>query len=110
MFNTCDFTIKAKLGDQIGLGPDISLYRNILSFITSMVKANDELVDVVDQSINSVNARIYRPRGWKSNDKLPALIFYHAGAFCLGDLATYDSYLFQFVKKLNMVAISVELV
>lgn len=74
-----------------------------------MVKSNDEMVEFVDQRVNGINTRIYRPKGWTKDDKLPALIFYHAGAFCLGDLATYDSYLFQFVKKLKMVAISVEL-
>jgi acetyl esterase len=53
-----------------------------------------EMALVEDISIpgpaSSLKLRCYRPAGSKSNDVLPALVYYHGGGCVIGDLDTHD--------------------
>ena len=61
-----------------------------------------------DTTLADVPVRIYRPRDEQSNEKLPVMIYYHGGAYILGDLELYDDYLRELSKLTNIEIISVE--
>jgi acetyl esterase/lipase len=45
-----------------------------------------------------------------TKDAIPkaAMIFVHGGGYVFGDLDSYDPFLINFVKELNMIIISIE--
>ncbi|KAJ3676981.1 hypothetical protein LUZ60_002705 [Juncus effusus] len=68
--------------------------------------------DVVIDSSTGVSARLYLP---KLNDqlaktKIPILVYYHGGGFCLGSAFNpmYHSYFNPFVKLSNVLVVSIE--
>lgn len=63
----------------------------------------------------NLSARIFLPskiinESQKNNSKLPLLIYFHGGAFCLGSpfCTVYHNYLTSIVKEANVIAISVD--
>ncbi|KAF5203245.1 2-hydroxyisoflavanone dehydratase [Thalictrum thalictroides] len=56
-----------------------------------------------------VSARIYLPKVTNTNNKLPVLVYYHGGAFCLSSPSspTYHNCLNSLVSKANVIAVSV---
>ncbi|XP_059281572.1 probable carboxylesterase 2 [Lycium ferocissimum] len=66
--------------------------------------------DVVVNSKTGVSARIYRPNSTTKAKKLPLVIYFHGGAFCIssvGDPKYHDS-LNVFVSKANVILVSVD--
>ncbi|KAK9109156.1 hypothetical protein Sjap_017216 [Stephania japonica] len=70
--------------------------------------------DVVIDSQTGLSARLYLPNKQQdhhhnNNIKLPLLIYFHGGGFCVGSsfTSTYHSYLNEIVDEANVVAISV---
>ncbi|CAI9118540.1 OLC1v1020127C1 [Oldenlandia corymbosa var. corymbosa] len=59
---------------------------------------------------SNVSARIYLPKITDPNKKLPVLVYYHGGAFCLESaLSLFDyQYLNQLVPRANALTVSVE--
>ncbi|KAJ0981528.1 hypothetical protein J5N97_009783 [Dioscorea zingiberensis] len=67
--------------------------------------------DVVIDPDTGVSARIYLPAGAHQPDtKLPVLIYYHGGGFCIESAAspTYHNYLNSLASKANILVVSVE--
>ncbi|PIA56394.1 hypothetical protein AQUCO_00700606v1 [Aquilegia coerulea] len=56
-----------------------------------------------------VSARLYLPKITNINKKLPVLVYYHGGAFCLSSPSSpmYHNYLNSLVSKANVIAVSV---
>ena len=67
----------------------------------------DTGINTLDRKIENVNVRIYSPL---TKDAIPktAMIFIHGGGYVFGDLNSYDPFLVNFVKELNMIIISIE--
>jgi acetyl esterase len=51
---------------------------------------------------------VFRPRGFREGDRLPALVYLHGGGWSLGSLATYEPLCRQLANAANMVVIWVE--
>lgn len=51
---------------------------------------------------------IIRPRGFRTGERLPALVFLHGGGWTLGSLATYEPLCRQLANACNMIVIWVE--
>ena len=51
---------------------------------------------------------IIRPQGFRTGDRLPALVFMHGGGWTLGSLATYEPFCRQLANACNMIVIWVE--
>ncbi|GAA0176370.1 deacetylase [Lithospermum erythrorhizon] len=66
--------------------------------------------DVTISPEKHVSARLYLPTNIKKEEKLPLLIYFHGGAFCLCSpfCALYHNYLTSLVSKANVVAVSVD--
>ncbi|KAF9590544.1 hypothetical protein IFM89_035862 [Coptis chinensis] len=56
-----------------------------------------------------LSARLYLPKGANPQSKLPLLIYFHGGGFCIESAfcATYHNYLNLLVEKANVVAVSI---
>ncbi|KAL6211679.1 hypothetical protein ACLB2K_016902 [Fragaria x ananassa] len=68
--------------------------------------------DVVISTIPLISARLYLPKSAtpESTCKLPLLIYFHGGGFCIESAfsPTYHNYLNSFVSDANVVAVSVD--
>ncbi|KAJ4979030.1 hypothetical protein NE237_009810 [Protea cynaroides] len=66
--------------------------------------------DVVISPESSVSARIFLPDLIHTNQKLPLLIYFHGGAFCVGSPfnSVYHHHLNSIVAESNVVAVSVD--
>ncbi|GAA0144187.1 deacetylase [Lithospermum erythrorhizon] len=66
--------------------------------------------DVTISPEKPVSARLYLSTNIKKDEKLPLLIYFHGGAFCLCSpfCALYHNYLTSLVSKANVVALSVD--
>ncbi|XP_050212237.1 probable carboxylesterase 12 [Mercurialis annua] len=66
--------------------------------------------DVVFSPENNLSSRIYLPKTISSDQKLPLLVYYHGGAFCIESpfSATYHAYLNKLVEEANIIAVSVD--
>ncbi|XP_047339707.1 probable carboxylesterase 2 [Impatiens glandulifera] len=66
--------------------------------------------DVVISHENSISARLYIPKSQPHPSKLPLLIYFHGGAFCVETAFSpmYHNYLNSLVSAANIVAISVD--
>jgi acetyl esterase len=51
---------------------------------------------------------IIRPRGFRSGDRLPALVYLHGGGWSLGSLATYEPFCRQLANACNTIIVWVE--
>ncbi|XP_009612646.1 probable carboxylesterase 2 [Nicotiana tomentosiformis] len=66
--------------------------------------------DILVNPKTGVSARIYRPNSATKSQKLPLVVYFHGGAFCIssvGDPKYHDS-LNVFVSKANVVLVSVD--
>ncbi|MCD7460020.1 hypothetical protein HAX54_042675 [Datura stramonium] len=66
-----------------------------------------------DVSVNpktGISARIYRPNSSTKGKKLPLVVYFHGGAFCISSVADpkYHDSLNVFVSKANVVLVSVD--
>ncbi|OMO74824.1 Alpha/beta hydrolase-3 [Corchorus olitorius] len=70
------------------------------------VSAKD--ITIIPES--NVSARIFLPKLTNPNKKLPLLVYFHGGAFCVSTpfAATYNSLLNALVAEANVVAVSVD--
>ena len=85
---------------------------NLKSLLNSLETPGDapldyEGVEVEYKKLGDVYCRIYRPKGAKES-LLAAIIYYHGGGYVLGSVTGYDSVVAEWVKKLNLIVISVE--
>ncbi|KAH7575215.1 hypothetical protein ACOSP7_005324 [Xanthoceras sorbifolium] len=74
-------------------------------------KTNVESKDVVySPHENGLSARLYIPRSTHQNQKLPLLVYFHGGCFCIESAfsPTYHNYLNSLVAEANVIAVSVE--
>ncbi|CAI9118541.1 OLC1v1020128C1 [Oldenlandia corymbosa var. corymbosa] len=74
---------------------------------------DDPITNVSSKDItisSQISARIYLPKLTDPNKKLPVLVYYHGGGFCLESAFSFlhHRYLNQIVSKANVVAVSVE--
>ncbi|HXJ40895.1 MAG TPA: alpha/beta hydrolase [Bryobacteraceae bacterium] len=76
--------------------------RRYLRRVSSFAGPPVALQSVVDQGTPRV--RIYRP----CDGVLPAMVYFHGGWFCLGDLETHDSAVRAIAMAANCVAVSVD--
>ncbi|KAJ4845394.1 hypothetical protein Tsubulata_010575 [Turnera subulata] len=83
---------------------------------TEVVPAGlDPKTDVLSKDIiivpeTNVSARLYRPNSINNNQKLPLLVYFHGGAFCIASAAepSYHNSLNQLVSKANIIIVSVD--
>ena len=66
--------------------------------------------DVAIAPEKGVSARIFKPNTINPDQKLPLLIYFHGGAFCLGSpfCPTYHNYITSLVAEANVIAVSVD--
>ncbi|KAJ4701786.1 Alpha/beta hydrolase-3 [Melia azedarach] len=77
--------------------------------------SNDPLTGVSSKDItivhetNSISARLYLPKLSSANRKLPLLVYFHGGGFCISSPFTsnYHNYLNTLVAEANVIAVSV---
>lgn len=104
----------AKTGASLNYGTEISNFRNILNLAAVGLKSfasdtTDPDVNIAYKLLANVPVRVYTPKSSSNNEaNRPIMIFYHGGGYVFGTTDSYDSFLFDFVKKLNMVIISVD--
>ncbi|MFL6656134.1 MAG: alpha/beta hydrolase [Sulfurifustis sp.] len=56
----------------------------------------------------SIGVRLYRPRGARAEDRLPALVYFHGGGFTIGDLDTHDTLCRSLANEAACAVISVD--
>ncbi|GLT37009.1 hypothetical protein SLA2020_113530 [Shorea laevis] len=73
-------------------------------------KTNVDSKDVLYLPENGLSNRLYVPKTTNPGDKLPLLIYFHGGAFCLETAfsPTYHNYLNPLVAEANIIAVSVD--
>ncbi|KAL7236639.1 hypothetical protein ACSBR1_019854 [Camellia fascicularis] len=66
--------------------------------------------DVVIDPETDLSARLYIPKTPNPNHKLPLLVYFHGGGFCIETASspTYHNYLNSLVAEANIVAVSVD--
>lgn len=66
--------------------------------------------DIVIDPETGVSARLYIPKINDQSQKLPLLVYFHGGAFCIETFSspTYHNYLDSLVAEANVVAVSIE--
>ncbi|XWS39968.1 hypothetical protein CRYUN_Cryun18bG0099900 [Craigia yunnanensis] len=71
---------------------------------------NVESKDVLYSKETGQSVRLYIPKNVSSAQKLPLLVYFHGGAFCVETAfsPTYHSYLNSLVAEANVVAVSVD--
>ncbi|XP_038900533.1 probable carboxylesterase 2 [Benincasa hispida] len=69
-----------------------------------------ESKDVVISPETAVSVRIYRPKPTAQPHKLPLLIYFHGGCFCIESAfsTTYNRHLNSLVAEANVIAVSVD--
>uniref|UniRef100_A0A0N5AK75 Abhydrolase_3 domain-containing protein n=1 Tax=Syphacia muris TaxID=451379 RepID=A0A0N5AK75_9BILA len=77
----------------------------LLSFITPDSLLDDELY-IDDVFFGSVSVRVYRPRDNRTNRA--AIVFFHGGAFVVGNVQMFESVTRQLAKDTQMVVVSVD--
>jgi acetyl esterase/lipase len=97
----------AQLGSSLNAGTEASNYRNFVNFLGSFLVKEDEAVLKKDTTMNGVSVRVYSPKLLGKGNK-PIMIYYHGGGYSFGSLNTYDEFLFEFVKKLDMIIVAVD--
>ncbi|KAH7575211.1 hypothetical protein JRO89_XS02G0063200 [Xanthoceras sorbifolium] len=73
-------------------------------------KTNVESKDVVYSPENNLSVRLYLPKNTHQNQKLPILVYFHGGGFCIETAfsPTYHCYLNSLVSGANIIAVSVD--
>ncbi|XP_022726320.1 probable carboxylesterase 12 [Durio zibethinus] len=73
-------------------------------------KTNVESKDVVYSQETGQSVRLYIPKNVSSTQKLPLLVYFHGGGFCIETAfsPTYHNYLNSFVAEANVVCVSVD--
>lgn len=105
-----DAAKKANLPELWQLTPDEARaeYRRRVN----RVKADIDIYRTEDRSIDGpdceVPVRIFTPRKVKSQEKLPALIWYHGGGYVIGDLDTHDSVCRALSNEADCIVVSVD--
>ncbi|KAF8654405.1 hypothetical protein HU200_061587 [Digitaria exilis] len=96
--------------------PCIRIYKNRVEryFGSEFVAAStDEATGVASKDVvisPNVSARLYLPRLDDGGAKLPILVYYHGGGFCLGSAfnPTFHAYFNTFTALANVLVVSVE--
>ncbi|KAF8769526.1 hypothetical protein HU200_006564 [Digitaria exilis] len=96
--------------------PCIRIYKNRVEryFGSEFVAAStDEATGVASKDVvisPNVSARLYLPRLDDGGAKLPVLVYYHGGGFCLGSAfnPTFHAYFNTFTALANVLVVSVE--
>ncbi|XWS62884.1 hypothetical protein CRYUN_Cryun06bG0048900 [Craigia yunnanensis] len=73
-------------------------------------KTNVESKDVLYSQETGQSVRLYIPKNVSSTQKLPLLVYFHGGGFCIETAfsPTYHSYLNSLVAEANVIAVSVD--
>ncbi|XVF01233.1 hypothetical protein REPUB_Repub04eG0070300 [Reevesia pubescens] len=73
-------------------------------------KTNVESKDVAFSQETGQSVRLYIPKNASSTPKLPLLVYFHGGAFCIETAfsPTYHTYLNSLVAEANIIAVSVD--
>ncbi|KAJ4716341.1 Alpha/beta hydrolase-3 [Melia azedarach] len=73
-------------------------------------KTNVESKDSLYSPENGLSVRLYIPRNTNQNQKLPLLVYFHGGGFCIESAFSpvYHNYLNALVSEANIVAVSVD--
>lgn len=88
-------------------GPTYVTMRKLLRAPEGLIKASDPQVTELDRTIEGVRVRVYQPKG-KTTEKRPVMVYFHGGGYYLDLLDAFDSYLYEFVKRLDMIVIAVD--
>ncbi|KAL5788389.1 hypothetical protein ACOSP7_005338 [Xanthoceras sorbifolium] len=73
-------------------------------------RTNVESKDTPYSPENNLSLRLYLPKNTHQNQKLPLLVYFHGGGFCIESAfsSLYHSFLNSFVSEANIIAASVE--
>ncbi|XP_048745738.2 arylacetamide deacetylase-like [Ostrea edulis] len=91
--------------DNLG-GNGLGVFRKLRSAKLDIDPA--DTVTSVDDTFDGVDVRVYRPKNQKSDEILPALVFYHGGGWVFGSRDSHDPVMRRFVRQKRMVVVSVE--
>ena len=83
----------------------LKLSRSLRPIASAEVKVTDRLLQSGDDS-PSLMGRVYEP-AWREAP-VPALLFFHGGAFVAGDLETEDARCREYVQRTGVVVLSVD--
>ena len=74
-------------------------------------KADAWAVDAADHTLagpgGALRARLYRPRG-AATAPLPALLYFHGGGWCIGDIDTHDAACRQLAQQAQCAVLSLD--
>ncbi|KAF9587624.1 hypothetical protein IFM89_004456 [Coptis chinensis] len=102
-----------KDGRRLRIRPDVFTRPTCVNSKDILITPEHSAVTIENSNIfcqeSVLSARLYLPKGANIYSKLPLLIYFHGGGFCIESAfcATYHNYLNYLVEKANVVAVSV---
>lgn len=99
----------ADIGDRFNYASEPSSLRTVFHKLVEYSKKPIALdIKITDVKLNGVNARVYKPNSIKDSSSAPIFIYYHGGAFFIGNPDIFEEYICEISIRLNIVAISVD--
>ncbi|CAF0903257.1 unnamed protein product [Adineta ricciae] len=96
-----------RAAEMLGISDRISIVRKIGGITRLLKDAQDDAgLEIQDTLIENVPVRIARPKN--QNGNLPAIVFYHGGAFYMGSVDTHNSLTSGLARLANVVVVSVD--
>ncbi|KAN0098893.1 Alpha/Beta hydrolase fold [Hyaloscypha variabilis] len=71
-------------------------------------KGTSEDITIPTRDGAKISVRIYRPSNYSEVFKLPLVVWYHGGGFCLGDLDSDDSFCRRVTEELKCIVANVD--
>ncbi|KAF9590556.1 hypothetical protein IFM89_035874 [Coptis chinensis] len=102
-----------KDGRRLRIRPDVFTRPTCVNSKDILITPEHSAVTIEDSNVfcqeSVLSGRLYLPKGANIYSKLPLLIYFHGGGFCIefAFCATYHNYLNYLVEKANVVAVSV---
>ncbi|CAF0861129.1 unnamed protein product [Adineta ricciae] len=96
-----------KAAEKLGISDRVSLVRKVSGLSRRVKNKKDDAgVKIEDILIENVPVRIARPKN--QNGNLPAIVFFHGGAFYMGSVDTHNSLTSGLARLANVVVVSVD--
>jgi len=95
------------VAELFGVSDRVLVVRKISNLVQRLKeKPEDSELQIENTFIENVPVRIVRPIN--NNDKLPAIVYFHGGAFYMGSVDTHNAITSTLARSANVVVISVD--
>lgn len=95
--------------ETFGVGTRVGVIRGVGNVLKHLKDTKENAgVQIEDTTILDIPVRIARPLTQKKDEYLPAIVFFHGGAFYMGSVDTHNSITSAFARLANVVVISVD--